>query len=97
MDFVPVGIEAYVRMHLKANPGDEADEIRKRLNAALAAHRSGVRCRCGKTLWIIGSAVSGNACFTCITGEAVPSGDYEIAEAFALGSTCGNTNGSNKP
>jgi hypothetical protein len=61
MGFVPVGIEAYVRMHLKRNPGDKADEIRKRLKAALAAHRSGVRCRCGNSLWIIGSAVSSYA------------------------------------
>jgi len=30
---------------------------------------------------VIGSAFVGNACFTCITGEADPSDDYEIAEA----------------
>ena len=30
---------------------------------------------------MIGSAEAGNACFTCITGEADSSEDYEIAEA----------------
>jgi hypothetical protein len=30
---------------------------------------------------VIGSAETGHACFTCITGEADPSEDYEIAEA----------------
>lgn len=81
MGFVPIGIEAYVRKHLKSNPVDKAAEIEERLKDALAAHRAGVRCRCGNKLWIIGSAVSSYACFTCITGEAVPSVDYEIAEA----------------
>jgi hypothetical protein len=30
---------------------------------------------------VIGSAVVGNACFTCITGEAMPDNEYEIDEA----------------
>uniref|UniRef100_Q01NH1 Uncharacterized protein n=1 Tax=Solibacter usitatus (strain Ellin6076) TaxID=234267 RepID=Q01NH1_SOLUE len=81
MGFVPIDMEAFVRMHLKANPGDRAEEIRKRLKAALAAHCSGARFHCGNPLWIIGSAVNSYACFTCITGESVPSGDFEIAEA----------------
>jgi hypothetical protein len=72
MGFVPIGIEVYVRKHLKANPQDKADEITKRLKTALAPHRAGRRCQCGNDLWIIGSAVSSYACFTCITGEAVP-------------------------
>jgi hypothetical protein len=82
MDFVPVGIKEYVRMHLRSNPGSTAEEIREQLKAALAAHRSGERCQCGNALWIIGSAVSSYACFTCITGEAFPSDDYEIADAW---------------
>ena len=82
MGFVPIGISAYVRKHLESNPQDKAEEITERLKAALAAHRAGVRCQCGNDLWIIGSAVSSYACFTCITGEAVPSEDYEVAEAW---------------
>ena len=33
-------------------------------------------------LAVPGSAFAGNACFTCITGEAYPDGDYEIDEAI---------------
>jgi hypothetical protein len=40
-----------------------------------------VKCDCGNSLWVIGSAVAGNACFTCITHESVPDKDYEIDEA----------------
>jgi len=29
-----------------------------------------------------GSALSGYACFTCITGEAYPEDDYELEEMF---------------
>jgi hypothetical protein len=36
-------------------------------------------------IWAIGSAVVGNACFTCITGEADPSSDYEIDEVLKGG------------
>jgi hypothetical protein len=31
---------------------------------------------------VIGSAISGNACFTCITGESFPTEDYEIDTAI---------------
>jgi hypothetical protein len=41
-----------------------------------------VTCRCGNPIWVIGSAVVGNACFTCITGEALPDDDFEIDEAM---------------
>ena len=41
-------------------------------------------CECGEPIWVIGSAVAGHACFTCITGEATPSGDYEIDEVLGV-------------
>jgi hypothetical protein len=44
-------------------------------------YQAGARCHCGEPIWVIGSAEAGHACFTCITGEADPSEDYEIAEA----------------
>lgn len=47
----------------------------------LADYQAGARCDCGEPIWVIGSAETGHMCFTCITGEADPSEDYEIAEA----------------
>jgi hypothetical protein len=52
------------------------------LRSALASARAGARCECGGPIWVIGSAEVGLSCFTCITGEADPSDDYEIAEAM---------------
>jgi len=33
---------------------------------------------CDNDIWVIGSAVVGNSCFACITGESMPDSDYEI-------------------
>lgn len=36
---------------------------------------------CGASIWAAGSAITGmNRCFTCTTGEADDSEDYEIEE-----------------
>ncbi len=82
MAFVPVQLEQYVRMHVKNNPGESPASVEKRLRSALAAYKAGRGCsQCGAPIWVIGPAQVGFMCFTCITGEAVPSEDYEIAEA----------------
>ena len=81
MTFAPIKFEDYVKQHLKSNPRDKEADVRAELKSALAAYRAGERCQCGEAIWVIGSASVGHMCFTCITGEADPSGDYEIAEA----------------
>jgi hypothetical protein len=81
MSLVPIELREYVRLHMKSNRGETADEVTRQLQRALAAYKAGTRCHCGAPIWVIGSAVAGNACFTCITGDANPSEDYEIAEA----------------
>jgi hypothetical protein len=81
MTFVPISFDAYVEGYLRSNPGADRAEVRTRLRRTLEASRSGTRCQCGSRIWVIGSAEVGLACFTCITGEADPSGDYEIEEA----------------
>jgi hypothetical protein len=86
MGFAPIELHDYVRLHLKANRGEVAKDVTARLQSALAAYQAGARCRCGEPIWVIGSAEAGHACFTCITGEADPSEDYEIAEACDQGS-----------
>lgn len=66
---------------VKSNSGESIGEVTAGLLDALKAYKRGVRCRCGNRIWIVGSAVAGYACFTCITGEAYPDEDYEIDEA----------------
>jgi hypothetical protein len=80
--FVPISIDEYVKKHLKINPLENEKDLRKFLNTALAAFKRGVKCYCGNDIWVIGSAMAGNSCFTCITGESFPDKDYEIDEAL---------------
>jgi hypothetical protein len=79
--FIPISIDDYVQKYMAHNTGaDGADRI-ERLRSAQAAARAGVRWECGGPIWVVGSADAGLSCFTCITGEAQPTDDYEIAEA----------------
>ena len=80
--FVPISIEEYIELYLKDNPDANREEIVIALNEALEAYKRGAKCsNCGNPIWVIGSALAGNMCFTCITGEAIPEDDYEIDEA----------------
>ena len=80
--FTPIGLENYIQRHLKSNPDASRKEIESGLRSALSDHKAGVKCDCGNPIWVIGSAVAGNACFTCITGEAMSDDDFEIDEAM---------------
>lgn len=80
--FTPIGLDEYIQRHLENNPGTSRKEIESGLRSTLADHKAGIKCDCGNPLWVIGSAVVGNACFTCITGEATPDNDFEIDEAL---------------
>lgn len=81
MSFVPIEFGDYVDLFLENNPGSDRSEVTSRLETTLAAARAGALCRCGAPIWVIGSAEVGHMCFTCITGEAVPTEDYELADA----------------
>lgn len=78
MSFVPITIEKYIRLHLRINPNENEDELRKRLNEARESYDKGIKCNCGNDIWVVGAATSGLRCFTCVTGEKHPAGDYEI-------------------
>jgi hypothetical protein len=82
MPFVPISIEDYIKIHLKSNPSEKEAECRRLLKATLEDFKNGVKCYCGNDIWVIGSAMVGNMCFTCITGEATPDADYEIDQAM---------------
>lgn len=48
----------------------------------LQAYKRGITCHCGNPIWFIGSAITERySCFTCITEESDPDGDYEFDEA----------------
>jgi len=86
MGFTPISIEKYIKMHLKSNPSENEKDLRKMLNSALANYKNGIKCHCGNDIWVIGSALAGNGCFTCITGESYPTSDYELDSAIKKGS-----------
>lgn len=81
MKFHPISIDEYVKMHLAENPSENEKDYRERINSALEDYKNGEKCSCGNDIWVIGSAVVGNSCFTCITGESQPDDDYEIDSA----------------
>ena len=80
--FVPISMARYVELHLAANPGTDREEFTRRLQGTVDASKSATRCACGAPIWVIGSAEAGMGCFTCLTGEAIPDGDYEIDEVI---------------
>ncbi len=70
----------HASMVMKNNKGYRKKELVKTLNDTLTAKKNGAKCMiCGAPIWAAGSAITGsNLCFTCTTGEANDSGDYEI-------------------
>lgn len=82
MSFIPISIDDYIKTHLESNPTENEKVLRVRLEAALDDYQKGVKCDCGNDIWVIGSASTGNGCFTCITGESHPADDYGIDSAL---------------
>ena len=79
---IPITIDDYVKIHLHNNPNEKEKVLRVRIDAALDDYKNGVKCQCGKDIWIVGSASSPFGCFSCITGRDYPAGDYEIDGAL---------------
>jgi hypothetical protein len=80
--FIPISIDKYVKIQLKKNPSENEKVLRLRLEVTIEAYQKGIKCSCGKDIWVIGSASNGNSCFSCITGKRHPAGDYEIDSAI---------------
>ncbi len=76
--FQKISIDEFVAQTLKSNSDFKADELKRALEDFKERKIHGELCDCGNQIWIIGSAISGKACFTCITGESDCSDDYEI-------------------
>lgn len=79
--FTYISIERFADDVMRHNKGEyKRSQLIADLQAALEAKKNGVACMiCGAPIWAAGSAITGiNMCFTCTTGEADDSEDYEI-------------------
>lgn len=76
----PISIEKFADMVIKNNKDYKKEELVQILRETLNSKRNGAKCMiCGAPIWAAGSAITGsNLCFTCTTGEADDSEDYEI-------------------
>lgn len=77
---VSIKIEEFAKQYVKNNKGRDVKEVIKSLEETLKRKNNGAKCSyCSQPIWAIGSAITGfDGCFTCITGEADDSDDYEI-------------------
>lgn len=76
--FQIISINEFVAQTIKSNPDLKAVDLKKDLEEFKKRKSQGELCDCGNPIWIIGSAITGKGCFTCITGESDCSDDYEI-------------------
>ncbi len=73
-----ISIDKFIRKHKITNPKEDVKKLKDDLIHFRKLRDEGATCHCGNPIWIIGSAIAGKSCFTCITGEADGSDDYEI-------------------
>ena len=81
-NFTPISIEKYAKMIVQNNPSEKKENTIKLIELAIKDVKKGERCNCGNPIWVAGSIFTGYACFTCTTGEANASEDYEIKEVI---------------
>ena len=77
---IPLPVDEFVEYFVKANPEFDSLTPRNSCIQALEHKRQGAKCICcGQPIWALAYAVSGvDMCFTCQTGTADDSEDYEI-------------------
>lgn len=77
---VPIPIRDFAKSAAKNNPDMDYNEFADVLRATLKRKKNGAICRsCSQPIWAAGSAMIGtDMCFTCLTGEADDSEDYEV-------------------
>jgi len=76
MDFTPITLEKAVEGHIKLNGGDP-DKVRAGFEKQIRMKKNGAKCQCGQPIWAFGGC---DLCFSCTTGEADASDDYEFEE-----------------
>ena len=78
LNFVKISMDNFIEKHKTSNPQTDITKLRKDLLHFRQLKINDVECNCGNPIWIIGSAISGKGCFTCITGDSDSSKDVEI-------------------
>lgn len=75
-----ISIPDFANDVMKNNKGYNRKDLIKTLKETLKAKQNGTKCIiCGAPIWAAGSAITGTyMCFTCMTGKADNSEDYEI-------------------
>ncbi|MEX6689349.1 hypothetical protein QTN47_17705 [Danxiaibacter flavus] len=76
--FTKISIDNFIEKYKMSNPKEDLAQLRRNILHIKQLKKDGIKCDCGNSLWVIGSAISGKGCFTCITGETDFSDDYEI-------------------
>jgi hypothetical protein len=77
-NFEKISVNRFIKEYKTINPKADINSLKESLLHFRHLKAKGEKCRCGNPVWAIGSAISGRGCFTCITGEADCSNDYEI-------------------
>ena len=75
-DFAPISLESAIKSHIKLNGGDEAN-VRAEMEKNIRMKKNGAKCQCDQPIWALGGT---EMCFSCTTGEADASDDYEFEE-----------------
>lgn len=77
---IPIAIDKFINETAKNNKEFNKKESKKAILEAAERKKNGAKCfQCGQPIWAIGSGITGiDMCFTCTTGEADDSEDYEL-------------------
>jgi hypothetical protein len=73
-----ISINNFIKKYKIDNPKEDVKKLKDDLIYFKQLRKEGATCNCGNSIWVIGSAISGKGCFTCITGESDCSNDYDI-------------------
>ena len=76
--FKKISVDFFIEKYKMNNPKEDLEKLRNDIQYFKELKIGGAKCNCGNSLWVIGSAISGKGCYTCITGESDYSNDYEI-------------------
>ncbi len=82
MDFIKISLENYVKIRLQFAPESNEQEVREKLENALATYKAGEKCECGNEIWVIGSAFMDTGCYYCLTGNFSCNKEYELSDAL---------------
>lgn len=84
---IHISIADFVKQTIQANPDTDAAFLTAAFQEMLKLRRNGATCVvCGNApMWAAGSTLTETPmCFTCTTGEADDSEDYEIEEDIGI-------------